>query len=109
MKVGDAVYDSDVRPCDAVAEVTFSHKTGWVDTTGSDAGIVRSLPGEDRRNYIVVAFSNLGTDYADTYRPANRPGVFPVLYTEKYAKLGAAVDDIMIAITPLSHWNVRQG
>ncbi|QQQ77460.1 serine hydrolase [Saccharothrix sp. 6-C] len=109
VKVGDAVYDSDVRPCDAVAEVTFSHKTGWVDTTGSDAGIVRSLPGKERRNYIVVAFSNLGTDYVDTYRPADRPGVFPVLYTEKYAKLGAAVDDIMVAITPMSHWTVRQG
>ncbi|MEV1116307.1 serine hydrolase [Actinosynnema sp. NPDC049800] len=109
MKVGDAVYDSDVRPCDAVAEVTFGHKTGWVDTTGSDAGIVKSLPGNTRRNYIVVAFSNLGTDYVDTYRPANRPGVFPVLYTEKYAKLGAAVDDIMTAIAPLPHWNVRQG
>ncbi|MFD0206855.1 MULTISPECIES: serine hydrolase [Saccharothrix] len=98
MKVGDAVYDSDVRPCDAVAEVTFGHKTGWVDTTGSDAGIVKALPGNGRRNYIVVVFCNLGTDYVDTYRPANRPGVFPVLYTEKYAKLGAAVDDIMTAL-----------
>jgi hypothetical protein len=109
VKVGDAVYDSDVRPCDQAAEVTFSHKTGWVDTTGSDAGIVRSLPGKERRSYIVAAFSNLGTDYVDTYRPANRPNVFPVLYTEKYAKLGAAVDDIMTMIAPLSHWNVRRG
>ncbi|MEV8440622.1 serine hydrolase [Actinosynnema sp. NPDC051121] len=99
VKVGDAVYDSDVRPCDAAAEVTFSHKTGWVDTTGSDAGIVRSLPGEEPRTYIVVVFCNLGTDYVDTYRPADRPGVFPVLYTEKYAKLGKAVDDIMTALT----------
>ncbi|MEU4743335.1 serine hydrolase [Actinosynnema sp. NPDC023658] len=93
--VGAAVYDSDVRPCDAAAEVTFSHKTGWVDTTGSDAGIVKALRGFWGRHYIVVAFCNLGTDYVDTYRPADRPGVFPVLYTEKYAELGAAVDRIM--------------
>ncbi|MFD1149581.1 serine hydrolase [Saccharothrix hoggarensis] len=98
MTVGAAVYDRDVRPCDAVAEVRFGHKTGWVDTTGSDAGIVRSLPGKEPRNYIVVAFSNLGTDYVDTYRPADPPGVFPVLYTEKYAKLGAAVDRIVAGL-----------
>ncbi|QFZ17005.1 serine hydrolase [Saccharothrix syringae] len=93
--VGDAVYDRDVRPCDAAAEVTYGHKNGWVDTTGSDAGIVKSLPGKAKRNYIVAVFCNLGTDYVDTYRPADPPGVFPVLYTEKYAKLGRAVDRIM--------------
>ncbi|MFE2754105.1 serine hydrolase [Actinosynnema sp. NPDC059335] len=93
--VGPAVYDSDVRPCDAVAEVAFGHKTGWVDTSAADAGIVKSLPGGAERHYVVVAFGNLGTDYVDRHRPADRPGVFPVLYTEKYAKLGAAVDRIM--------------
>jgi hypothetical protein len=98
VKVGDAVYDRDVRPCDDDAEVTFGHKTGWVDTTGSDAGIVKSLRGKGKRNYIVVAFCNLGTDYVDTYRPADPPGVFPVLYTEKYAKLGAAVDRIVASL-----------
>ncbi|GAA1312507.1 hypothetical protein GCM10009634_80710 [Saccharothrix xinjiangensis] len=95
VRVGDAVYDRDVRPCDAVAEVTYAHKNGWVDTTGSDAGIVKSLRGEAKRDYIVVVFSNLGTDYVDARRPADPPGVFPVLYTEKYAKLGKAVDRIM--------------
>lgn len=95
VRVGDAVYDRDVRPCDEVAEVTYGHKNGWVDTTGSDAGIVKSLPGKAKRNYIVVVFCNLGTDYVDTYRPADPPGVFPVLYTEKYAKLGKAVDRIV--------------
>ncbi|WP_447005954.1 serine hydrolase [Saccharothrix isguenensis] len=98
VKVGDAVYDRDVRPCDAAAEVAFGHKTGWVDTTGSDAGIVKSLPGKEKRNYIVVLFGNLGTDYVDTHRPADPPGVFPVLYTEKYAKLGAAVDRIVTSL-----------
>ncbi|MFT7840961.1 serine hydrolase [Saccharothrix sp. BKS2] len=95
VRVGDAVYDRDVRPCDEAAEVTYAHKNGWVDTTGSDAGIVKSLPGEVRRDYVVVVFSNLGTDYVDAHRPADPPGVFPVLYTEKYAKLGRAVDRIM--------------
>ncbi|MFI9812289.1 serine hydrolase [Saccharothrix variisporea] len=93
--VGDAVYGQDVRPCDARAEVTYAHKNGWVDTTGSDAGIVKSLRGKDGRNYVVVVFCNLGTDYVDSYRPADPPGVFPVLYTEKYAKLGKAIDGIM--------------
>ncbi|RDI22422.1 serine hydrolase [Lentzea flaviverrucosa] len=93
--VGDAVYDRDVRPCNDAAEVTFAHKTGWVDTTGSDAGIVKSLRGKDNRNYIVVVFCNLGTDYVDATRPADPPGVYPVLYTQKYAQLGKAIDTIM--------------
>ncbi|GAA0254331.1 hypothetical protein GCM10010492_63870 [Saccharothrix mutabilis subsp. mutabilis] len=93
--VGDAVYGQDVRPCDARAEVAYAHKNGWVDTTGSDAGIVKSLRGKDKRNYIVVVFGNLGTDYVDPHRPADQPGLFPVLYTEKYAKLGKAIDGIM--------------
>ncbi|MDX8048712.1 serine hydrolase [Lentzea sp. BCCO 10_0798] len=93
--VGDAVYDRDVRPCNDAAEVTFAHKTGWVDTTGSDAGIVKSLRGKDNRNYIVVVFCNLGTDYVDAARPADPPGVYPVLYTQKYAQLGKAIDTIM--------------
>ena len=93
--VGDAVYDRDTRPCDAAAEVSFAHKTGWVDTTGSDAGVVHSLPGKGKRNYVVVVFGNLGTDYVDVNRPADSPGTFPVLYTEKYGKLGAAIDRIV--------------
>ncbi|MGI5501308.1 serine hydrolase [Lentzea sp. CA-135723] len=93
--VGDAVYDRDVRPCNDAAEVTFAHKTGWVDTTGSDAGIVKSFRGKDKRNYIVVVFCNLGTDYVDAARPADPPGVYPVLYTQKYAQLGKAIDGIM--------------
>ncbi|SMD21097.1 serine hydrolase [Lentzea albidocapillata] len=93
--VGDAIYDRDVRPCNEAAEVTFAHKTGWTATAGSDAGIVKSLPGKDKREYIVVVFGNLGMDYADAARPADPPGVFPVLYTQKYAQLGKAIDAIM--------------
>lgn len=98
MTVGGAVYDRDTRPCDAAAEVTFAHKTGWVDTTGSDAGIVHSLPGKAKRDYVVVVFSNLGTDYIDVNRPADSPGTFPVLYTEKYGKLGLAIDKIVTGL-----------
>lgn len=93
--VGDAIYDRDVRPCNDAAEVTFAHKTGWTATAGSDAGIVKSLPGKDKRDYIVVVFGNLGMDYADAARPPDPPGVFPVLYTQKYAQLGKAIDVIM--------------
>ncbi|GHH44229.1 hypothetical protein GCM10017774_43440 [Lentzea cavernae] len=95
--VGDAIYDRDVRPCNDTAEVTFAHKTGWTSTSGSDAGIVKSLPGKAARDYIVVVFGNLGMDYTDTVRPADPPGVFPVLYTQKYAQLGRAIDTIMKA------------
>ncbi|MFD4636005.1 serine hydrolase [Lentzea sp. NPDC058436] len=95
--VGGAVYDRDVRPCNEGAEVTFAHKTGWTNTSGSDAGIVKSLPGRDKRDYIVVVFGNLGMDYADPVRPADPPGVFPVLYTQKYAQLGKAIDAVMKA------------
>ncbi|WP_433269126.1 serine hydrolase [Actinosynnema sp. CS-041913] len=96
--VGGAVYGQDVRPCDEAAEVTYAHKNGWVDTTGSDAGIVHSLPGKEKRNYIVVVFCNLGTDYIDVNRPADPPGVYPVPYTEKYGKLGAAIDKIVTGL-----------
>ncbi|WP_245777778.1 serine hydrolase [Lentzea xinjiangensis] len=95
LRVGDAVYDRDVRPCNEAAEVTFAHKTGWVNTAGTDAGIVKSLPGKQKRDYIVVVFGNLGMDYVDAGRPADPPGVFPVLYTQKYAQLGKAIDAIM--------------
>ncbi len=100
MTVDGLYYGQDVRPCNATAEVKMSHKTGWVDTTGSDAAIVHSLPGKDKRNYIVVVFCNLGTDYVDVNRPADPPGVYPVPYTQKYAQLGKAIDQI---VTGLQH------
>ncbi|HUQ56304.1 serine hydrolase [Lentzea sp.] len=95
--VGDALYDRDVRPCNATAEVEFAHKTGWTNTSGADAGIVRSLPGKAGRHYVVVVFGNLGMDYVDAGRPADPPSVFPVLYTQKYAQLGKAIDAVMAA------------
>jgi hypothetical protein len=95
MNVGGLEYGQDVRPCNTTAEVTYAHKNGWVDTTGSDAGIVHSLPGKPKRNYIVAVFCNLGTDYIDVNRPADPPGIYPVPYTQKYGQLGLAIDKIM--------------
>lgn len=85
-------FGQDVRPCNKTAEVTFAHKPGWVNNTGSDAGIVKSLPGKAERHYIIAVFSNLGDQYVDANRPATPAGTVPVEYTEKFAKLGAAVD-----------------
>ncbi|WP_433330336.1 serine hydrolase [Spirillospora sp. CA-294931] len=85
-------FGRDVRPCNAQAEVTFAHKTGWVNNTASDAGVVKALPGKDGRSYVVVVFSNLGTQYIDAGRPAVPPGVYPYAYTKKFAQLGRAVD-----------------
>lgn len=87
-------YGQDVRPCQETAEVTFQHKTGYIDTSGQDAGIVRNLPGAEERHYIVAIHSNLGNRYIDVDRPADPPGIYPVQYTEKYGLLGKAVDDI---------------
>ncbi|MGH3662285.1 MAG: serine hydrolase [Micromonosporaceae bacterium] len=95
MTVDGRVYGRDVRPCQKAAEVTYAHKTGFVDTSGNDAGIVKSLPGKPKRNYIVAVHSNLGERYTDPRRPDDPAGVNPVTYTEKYGKLGHAIDKIV--------------
>ncbi len=94
VSVAGREYGQDVRPCQEAAEVTFVHKTGYIDTSGQDAGIVRNLPGAEDRHYIVAIHSNLGSRYIDAHRPADPPGIYPVQYTEKYALFGKAVDDI---------------
>ncbi|MGH3488972.1 MAG: serine hydrolase [Actinopolymorphaceae bacterium] len=88
-------YRRDVRPCNRQAEVTFAHKTGLSMEAASDVGIVRSLPGAPERHYIVAVFTNLGQRFADAERPADPPGAYPVAYTEKIAKLGHRIDEIM--------------
>jgi hypothetical protein len=91
-------YGQDVRPCNAAAEVSFAHKTGLTYNYGSDAGIVRSLPGRPRRRYVIAFLSNLGYRYGDarfatsTTLPCFGLGV---CYTEKIAQLGKRVDDLL--------------
>ena len=85
-------FGRDVRPCNAKAEVTFAHKTGWVNNSAGDAGIVKALPGRGGRSYIIVVFSNLGTQYIDADRPATPAGIYPFTYTEKFAQLGRLMD-----------------
>jgi CubicO group peptidase (beta-lactamase class C family) len=85
-------FGQDVRPCNQAAQVTFEHKPGWVNNSGADAGIVRSLPGKPYRHYVITVFSNLGDQYQDPDRPATPAGIVPVEYTQKFAQLGQAID-----------------
>lgn len=91
-------YGYDVRPCNDAAEVKFLHKTGLTENYGSDAGIVKALAGQDGRRYIVTTFTNLGYRYSDASqadsdgKPCFSSGV---CYTEKFAILGKAIDDLM--------------
>jgi hypothetical protein len=85
----------DVRPYNRRAEVEFAHKTGLTSQAGADAGIVTSLPGAPERRYVVAVFTNLGQRFADAHKPPNRPGVFAVARSEKLAKLGCRIDEIM--------------
>lgn len=91
-------YGYDVRPCNEAAEVKFMHKTGLTENYGSDAGIVKALGGQDGRQYIVTAFTNLGYRYSDASQ-ADSPGKpcfnSGVCYTEKFAILGKSIDDLM--------------
>jgi hypothetical protein len=86
-------FGQDVRPCNQAAQVSFAHKPGWTSNAGSDAGIVKSLPGKQKRKYIITVFSNLGDRYQDPGRPATPTGIIPVEYTQKFAQLGAAIDE----------------
>jgi hypothetical protein len=95
-------YGYDVRPCNDAAEVKFLHKTGLTENYGSDAGIVKALPGEDGRQYIVTVFTNLGYRYSDASqadsdgKPCFSSGV---CYTEKFAVIGKAIDDVMRSVS----------
>jgi beta-lactamase class A len=102
VSVADKAFGQDVRPCNARAEVSFAHKTGFTYNYLADAGIVRSINGEDG-DYIVVMMSNLGYRYGDARQanvarpvcdddPGNDDGV---CYTEKFAALGRSVDSIL--------------
>ena len=93
-------FGVDVRASNAVAEVTFAHKTGLTYNYASDAGIVTSLPGKPFRRYLIAFFSNLGYRYvdevfADRTRGPYADPVSPISYTQRIPALGKAIDDAL--------------
>jgi hypothetical protein len=93
-------FGADVRASNAVAEVTFAHKTGLTYNYGSDAGIVTSLPGKPFRRYLIAFFSNVGYRYvdevfADRTRGPYADPVSPISYTQRIPALGKAIDDAL--------------
>ncbi len=103
--VAGTAFGRDTRPCNAAARVAFLHKTGLTENYGSDAGLVRALPGEAPRHYVIAFLSNLGYRYFDAplvgaLRPGDTEEGFPafstgVSYTQRIAALGRAVDELM--------------
>jgi hypothetical protein len=103
--VGETAFKRDTRPCNAAAEVTYLHKTGQTENYGSDAGIVRELPGKAPRHYVIAVLSNLGYRYydaglADTADFKDEENGFPgvrtaISFTQTLADLGRRVDEAM--------------
>jgi hypothetical protein len=99
VKVETGTLGGDVRPCNARADVTFAHKTGLTLNFGSDAGIVRGIPGKARRHYAMALISNLGYRYTDADRlggghPCREMGV---CYTKQIGKLAGEIDAVIRA------------
>jgi hypothetical protein len=95
-------YGHDVRPCNAAAEVVFGHKTGLTFNYGSDAGIVRALPGKGGRHYVISFLSNLGYRYVDPVFAASRSypcyePVGAVCYTQRIPAMAKQIDDYLKA------------
>ncbi len=103
--VGETAFKRDTRPCNAAAEVEFLHKTGQTENYGSDAGIVRALPGKEPRHYVIAFLSNLGYRYYDegvagTANFSDEENGFPgtvtaIGFTQSIAELGRRVDEAM--------------
>jgi hypothetical protein len=90
-------YGQDVRPCNAAAEVVFGHKTGLTFNYGSNAGIVRSLPGQPDRRYVISFISSLGWRYTDPVFVDRRiypcyDAVGPICYTQRIPALARQLD-----------------
>jgi hypothetical protein len=89
-----------------------SHKTSLTYNYGSDAGIVRSLPGKPRRRYVIAFLSNLGYRYGDAQFATSK--TLPCFglgacYTEKVAQLGKRVDDLLRGARPTEQEARRLG
>ncbi len=90
-------YGADVRPCNAVAEVVFGHKTGLTFNYGSNAGIVRSRPGAPGRRYVIAFISSLGYRYTDPVFAGRSSypcydAVGPICYTQRIPALARQLD-----------------
>lgn len=100
---GDLVIDFgyDTRPCQAAAQVDFAHKTGLTYNAGGDAGIVRALPGQDGRWYLVAALTSVGYRFGDADWNKSKPNACEgspfVCYSRTFGRLGGAVDALMKA------------
>lgn len=92
-------FGFDVRPCNETAEVTFAHKTGLISVAGNDTGIVRALPGEDGRWYVVALHASVGSRFSDSAFATSWPdacgGAPFVCYPSAYARMGAAIDQLV--------------
>jgi Beta-lactamase enzyme family len=93
--VGEMPFGRDVRPCNAIAEVRFLHKTGLTWNYAADAGAVEPLPGKPFRRYVVALLSAMGTRFVDPEQAAapRHPCLGEqICSTRRLARLGAAID-----------------
>ena len=94
-------FGYDTRPCHEAAQVEFAHKTGLTSDAGGDAGIVRALPGEDGRWYVVAVLSSIGTRFGDPDWAGSEPnaseGAPYVSYPRGFGRIGAAVDALVVS------------
>jgi hypothetical protein len=94
-------FGYDTFTCQQNAEVEFAHKTGLISVSGADAGIVRALPGQDGRWYLVAVQSSVGFRFGDAANAASSPNACEdapfVCYPTPLARLGAAVDEAVAA------------
>jgi CubicO group peptidase (beta-lactamase class C family) len=103
---GDLVIDFgfDTRLCGELARVEFLHKPGLTFNAGGDAGIVRALPDQDGRWYVVAVLSNVGYRFGDPDWALSQPnaceGAPYVCYPRGFGRLGKAIDDLVLARPP---------
>ena len=94
-------FGYDTRPCQAAAQVDFAHKTGLTYNAGGDAGIVRALPGQDGRWYIVASLTSVGYRFGDADWAKSKPNACEgspyVCYPRAFGRLGGAVDALVKA------------
>jgi hypothetical protein len=105
-------YPNDVGPCNAAAEVQFSHKNGLTTNFGSDVGFVHELAGNRNRDYVISVITNLGnrftdpvmnTALTDPYSPNACWTAVEVCYSESFAKFGKLIDDALKARPQISY------